>query len=210
MIINTKGGCGKSTIATNLAAAYAQRGEPAVLLDLDPQQSSIDWLELRPKNVPKIRGLSSDIKHLMMPHTKGTMIIDTPGSIQGKELKTYVKNAHTILIPVLPSPLDMRATAKFVEALLLMGRISKNKTRIAVVANRVQKQTRIYQGLKRFLNSLGIPFIAVLRESQNYIRAAEQGTSIFEARPSRVKDDLKQWKPLLRWLDSEASYPKKG
>lgn len=207
MVINPKGGCGKSTIATNLAASFALAGETTTLLDLDPQQSSMDWLALRPKNAAHIHGMGSDINQLLLPHTSGVMIIDTPAAIHGKQLKPYVKNAHNILIPVLPSPMDMRATAKFVEALLLMGRVSKEKTRIAVIANRVQQQTRIYQGLKRFLNSLGIPFIAILRESQNYVRAAEQGTTIFELRPSLVQQDLRQWKPLLKWINSSTSLP---
>lgn len=127
--------------------------------------------------------------------------------MRGKELKSYVRHAHTIIIPVLPSPIDMRATAKFIESVLLLGRVNKKKVRLAVVANRVRKQTRIYQGLRRFLDSLGIPFIAVLRESQNYIRAVDEGSSIFEAPRSRVEDDIAQWRPIIKWLNSSDSRP---
>ena len=207
MILNSKGGCGKSTISTNLAGYFANQGIETRLLDFDPQQSSIEWLQMRPEGRPRIRGLSANIDNIMMPNHKGVLIIDTPAGMRGKELKSYVRQAHTIIIPVLPSPIDMRATARFIESVLLLGRVDKKKVRLAVVANRVRKQTRIYQGLRRFLDSLGIPFIAVLRESQNYIRAVDEGLSIFEGAPSMVEDDLAQWRPIIKWLKSSDSRP---
>jgi chromosome partitioning protein len=207
MILNSKGGCGKSTISTNLAGYFAGQGIETRLLDFDPQQSSIEWLQARPEDRPRIKGLSANVDHIMVPNLKGVMIIDTPAGMRGKELKSYVQHAQTIIIPVLPSPIDMRATAHFIESVLLLGRVNKQKVRLAVVANRVRQQTRIYQGLRRFLKSLDIPFIAVLRESQNYIRAAEDGLSIFEGPPSRVEDDIAQWQPLIKWLKSSSSRP---
>jgi len=207
MILNSKGGCGKSTISTNLAGYFATQGVETRLLDFDPQQSSIDWLQMRSDDRPMIRGLSANIDNIMVPNHNGVLIIDTPAGMRGKELKSYVRQAHTIIIPVLPSPIDMRATARFIESVLLLGRVDKRKVRLAVVANRVRKQTRIYQGLRRFLDALDIPFIAVLRESQNYIRAADQGLTIFEAPRSRVEDDIAQWRPLINWLKSSDSRP---
>ncbi len=207
MILNSKGGCGKSTISTNLAGYYAGQGVETRLLDLDPQQSSIEWLQLRSKEKPPIYGLSANVDNILIPNYNGVMIIDTPAGMRGKELKAYVRHAHTIIIPVLPSPLDMRATARFIESVLLLGRVNKQKVRLAVVANRVRKQTRIYRGLQRFLDALEIPFIAVLRESQNYIRAVDNGRTIFEAPRSRVEDDLAQWRPIIKWLKSSESLP---
>jgi len=207
MILNSKGGCGKSTISTNLAGYYATQGIETRLLDLDPQQSSIEWLRMRPDERPLIRGLSANVDNILVPNHKGVLIIDTPAGMRGKELKAYVRHAHTIIIPVLPSPIDMRATAKFIESVLLLGRVNKQKVRLAVVANRVRKQTRIYRGLRRFLDALDIPFIAVLRESQNYIRAVDEGSTIFEAPRSRVEDDLAQWRPIIKWLKSSDSRP---
>lgn len=207
MVLNSKGGCGKSTISTNLAGFFAHKGVETRLLDLDPQQSSIEWLNMRSEKSPQIRGLSANVDNILVPNHKGVLIIDTPAGMRGKELKSYVRHAHTIIIPVLPSPIDMRATAKFIESVLLLGRVNKKKVRLAVVANRVRKQTRIYQGLRRFLDSLGIPFIAVLRESQNYIRAVDEGSSIFEAPRSRVEDDVAQWRPIIKWLNSSDSRP---
>lgn len=209
MVLNPKGGCGKSTIATNLASYYAGRGKSTYLIDFDLQGSSMDWLDARPESAPLIQGVLADDKEFLIPHGGGVMIMDAPAGVHGKQLKQYVKRAQTLLIPVLPSPMDMRATARFVEELLLVGRVSRDKTRIAVVANRVREQTRIYHSLERFLDSLSIPFITSLRDTQNYIRAAQQGMGIFELAPHEVKHDLEQWQPLLEWLDSSASMPGK-
>jgi chromosome partitioning protein len=207
MVLNPKGGCGKSTLATNLASYYALQGEPVYLVDFDVQGSSMDWLDARPQSAPAIQGVPADEKEFLIPHGKGVMIMDAPAGVHGKRLKQYVKRAQTLLIPVLPSPMDMRATAHFIEELLLVGRVSREKIRIAVVANRVREYTRIYHSLERFLDHLSIPFLTSLRDTQNYIRAAEQGLGIFERAPYEVRHDIEQWQPLLDWLASDASLP---
>ena len=51
------------------------------------------------------------------------------------------------------------------------------------------------------------PFISVLRETQNYVRAAERGLGIFELAPYAVRRDLDQWDPIIRWLNSKRSQP---
>lgn len=209
MVLNPKGGCGKSTLSTNLASYYALQGETVYLVDFDVQGSSMDWLEARAPAAATIEGVPADEKTFLVPHGGGVMIMDVPAGVHGKRLKQYVKRAQTLLIPVLPSPMDMRATARFVEELLLVGRVSREKTRIGVVANRVREWTRIYHSLERFLDTLSIPFLTSLRDSQNYIRAAEQGLGIFELPAYEARHDIEQWKPILEWLDSDASQPRK-
>lgn len=209
MVLNPKGGCGKSTIATNLASYYAARGETTYLVDFDIQGSSMDWLDARPADAPAIQGVLADESEFLIPHGDGVMVMDAPAGVHGKRLKQYLKRAQTLLIPVLPSPMDMRATARFVEELLLVGRVRRDKTRIAVIANRVREQTLIYHSLERFLEQLAIPFLTTLRDSQNYIRAAQQGQGIFELAPYEVKHDIEQWRPLLEWLDGRESLPGK-
>ena len=142
IILNPKGGCGKSTIATNLASYFALQGEHVAIADFDPQRSSLDWLAVRPSERPKIHGFAvEDSDELMIPLGSGYLIMDAPAGIHGKEMARLVKKGHTILIPVLPSPIDMRATARFIEELLLVGRVEREKTRIAVLANRVREHT---------------------------------------------------------------------
>lgn len=209
MILNPKGGSGKSTIATNLASYYAQQGESVAIADFDPQHCSLDWLAARPATRPHIEGFAvEDDDKLLIPHAPGYLIMDAPAGVHGKAMARLVKKAHTLLIPVLPSPIDMRTTARFIEELLLVGRIERERTRIAVLANRVRENTLIYHALQRFLASLGIPFLTHLRDTQNYIRAAESGLGIFDMAPAQVAHDLQQWQPLLAWLASPQSHPR--
>jgi chromosome partitioning protein len=210
MVLNAKGGCGKTTLATNLASYYASSGERVTLVDFDSQSSSLDWLAVRPAALAPIGACRAREGELLLPHKSGYLIMDLPAGVHGKALKPYVKLAQSVLIPVLPSPLDMRATARFIEELLLLGRVSRERTRIAVVANRVREHTLIYHSLERFLTSLQIPFLTALRDSQNYIRAAEQGVGIFELPPSQVEHDLEQWQPIVAWLASRDSLPLSG
>jgi len=202
MVLNPKGGCGKTTVATNLAGFYAVAGSKVALADFDPQGSSIDWLAARPAERPTIYHVSLDEEKdkLLLPLGMDYVIMDAPAAVHSKDLKRHVKRAQTLLIPVLPSPIDIRACARFVEELLLVGRVSRQETRIAVIANRVKEHTIIYHTLQRFLTSLGIPFLTTLRDSQNYIRAADRGLGITELPPALVEVDVEQWQPILRWL----------
>ncbi len=208
MVLNTKGGCGKSTVATNLASYFAYEQELNVALeDFDPQGSSMDWLQARPDYYPEIKGIRAYQDPARAPKNTDVVIIDAPAATYGKDMSSLVRRADTILIPVLPSPIDIRAAAQFIHDLLLQGKVSRKQTRIAVVANRVRENTRVYHTLEKFLKSLKIPFIATLRDTQNYIRSAEQGIGIFEMAPSSVYKDLEQWERLTRWLRSKRSLP---
>jgi len=207
MLLNAKGGCGKSTLASNLASYYAARGSAAALVDFDPQKSGLEWLNARSKNDWEIIGIDGTKTDMRIPRNIDVAIFDAPAGVSGKELTAMVKRAQTIIIPVLPSPIDIRAASHFIRDMLLVGKVSRKQTKIAVVANRVRENTKVYHTLEQFLNSLKIPFIATLRDTQNYIRAEEKGLGIFELAPSSVTQDIEQWEPLLNWLDSKRSLP---
>lgn len=207
MTLNPKGGCGKSTLATNMASFFASAGNRVALADLDPQQSSMEWLGARGDGYAEILGLNACRQPLRTPRNTEMLILDAPAAVHGKDLGTLVKKAETLVIPVLPSPIDMRACAHFIHELLTVGKVSRQQTKLAVVANRVRENTLIYQSLEAFLKKLRIPFVATLRDSQNYIRAAQGGVGIFEMAPSSVEPDLEQWQPMLRWLKSKRSLP---
>jgi len=201
MMMNSKGGCGKSTLATNLATFFAGAGNEVVLADCDPQASSLQWLKARQQyEAPAIEGYNAAKQGMRLPKSPDVVILDAPAGVHGAELSALTRHADTLLIPVLPSPLDMRAAADFIRELLTSGKVSRKETQVAVVANRVREYTRVYHSLEAFLSNLKIPFIGKLRDTQNYIRAADLGLGIFEMAPSAVEPDLEQWKPILRWL----------
>ena len=207
MLLNAKGGCGKSTLASNLASYYAAQGKAVALVDFDPQKSGLEWLAARSEDDWEIMGIDGTDESFRVPRNIDVVIYDVPAGISGKALTAMVKRAETIVIPVLPSPIDIRAASHFIRDLLLVGKVSRKQTKIAVVANRVRENTRVYHTLEAFLKSLKIPFVATLRDTQNYIRAEERGLGIFELAPSSVAQDVEQWEPLLNWLDSKRSLP---
>ena len=208
MVMNAKGGCGKSTLATNLAAYYASEGYETTLVDYDPQQSSLTWLAERPEDYAAITGLPGfreGLRH--MPRSTEYLIIDAPARSHGKELTELVRRAETILVPVLPSPIDIKACAVFIKELRGVGRVARREAKLAVVANRVRENTLIFEELDEYLSHLRVPYIAALREAQNYIRAYQRGLGIHELPPYLAWPDWEQWDPLLEWLDSRRSRP---
>jgi len=210
IVLNTKGGCGKTTIATNLASQYANLGLSTSLMDYDPQGSSTRWLSLRSKERPQIDGVEAHKKprgnvtrvwqNRIIPDTD-RVIIDAPAGVDHSQLLEFVRQVDTILIPVLPSPIDIHAATHFVEDLLLVAKVRQVGVRVGVVANRAKKNTKIYHSLERFLKTLHLPFITTLRDTQNYVRAAERGIGIHEMWDKRVEEDKVHWQPVIAWLE---------
>ncbi|MCW8903699.1 MULTISPECIES: AAA family ATPase [Sedimenticola] len=203
MLMNAKGGCGKTTLATNIATWFADEGATVALADFDPQGSSLDWLEARKdyEGIPDIEAIDAT-KGVVKP-ARGTdfLIMDAPAGTHGAEIDRMLKQVQSLIVPVLPSPIDMRACRRFLEELLSSGRVSRKQTKIAIVANRTRENTLIYRQLEEYLAHLELPFLTHLRESQNYIRAAERGLGIFEMAPSQVWQDIELWDPILEWLE---------
>ena len=215
IILNPKGGCGKSTIATNIASYFAIKGKKVTLADCDPQGSSKDWLSVRPDIYSAINGIVVNDDRLKIPRNSEVLIIDTPAAVAEKRLSKYLRKAQSLIMPIIASPIDIRAAEKFLEELLSFKGTINNKIKIATVANRVREDTLIAAKLEYYLdnvklpNGKKLPFMTMLRASQNYIHAAERGLSIFELPPSKTYYDREQWAPLLRWLNSKRSLPSK-
>jgi len=214
LVLNSKGGSGKTTLATNLAVYYALRGRAVVLVDFDRQRSSLDWLAARPPNRPPIQGADGcDGRTVKVPGDTDYVIMDAPAALHGRGVSELVRRAQTVVVPVLPSALDLRAAARFHQELTHVSKLANHEVRIATVANRVREKSPSRFALEEFLRSLEmpdgkhLPFAAVLRNSQNYVRAAERGLGVWEIAPSAVAHDLELWRPLLRWLNSRAGTP---
>ena len=211
LVLNSKGGCGKTTIATSLASYFAGLGKQTAMVDYDPQGSSSKWNRIRSEDRPPIHAIAAYREtrntnatrawQLAPPVGTERVVIDAPAGVHGFHLEDYVRRVDTILIPVLPSSIDIYAASDFIRDLLLVGRARVHKTRLAVIANRVRARTNSYQALRNFLHTLNIPFVAALRDTQNYVRAAEQGIGIHDLPPHLVQRDIEQWQTLLDWLD---------
>ncbi len=210
VILNPKGGCGKSTLVTNLAACYANRGTIPAVMDYDPQGSTIAWLDRRSAELPAIHGIAAYKKsmqatrswQLRVPNDTDTLLIDSPASIDHDDLRELTRDSTSILVPVLPSSMDIHAASRCIADLLLVAKVDRSDRKLAVVANRTRKHTKSFGKLMRFLDSLGIPIIAVLRDTQNFVRSAEQGIGVCEMPPSKVRPDIEQLENIVTWLDA--------
>ena len=216
LVLNPKGGSGKTTVATNLASYFASMGDRPLLTDNDAQGSSTRWLKKRKPEQAFIHGVAAFERNSRMtrawqmrtPSDARHVVVDTPAAILGQDMPELTRGADAIIVPVLPSDIDIHAFSKCIADLLLIAKVRRDENRIGVVANRVKRNTLVFQSLMRFLETLRIPVIATLRDSQNYVRAAEQGVGLHEMKTNLVEQDLKDWEPLLGWLRAkEASDP---
>lgn len=208
MVLNSKGGCGKSTLATNIAAYYANEGKNVVLADFDPQESSLHWLKLRPGDRPGIRGIAAYKDGLNgLNGSTDYVVMDAPARSHGPELRALLEHVETVVMPVLPSEIDMQASRSFLEELSTTARFARREARLALVGNRVREYTVIYDNLDEFLRSQRPAYLGSLRDAQNYVRAFKRGLSIFELPEYLAWPDWGQWEPLIEWLDGPLSQP---
>lgn len=209
LVANAKGGCGKTTLSTSLAGYYASRGHDVTLLDLDPQQSASHWCKQRQQNGRQdIRLLSAPLdSHFhagklqeVLRQSSDLLIIDSPAGLNGSALDALLNISRVVFVPMLPSPIDIRAATRFIQAVMLSPANRRRPKRLAVIANRARERTRIYAQLERFLISLKIPFLTTLRDTQLYVRAAGEGCAILDLREAE-QQDRDAWRTIIEWLE---------
>jgi chromosome partitioning protein len=202
LVANSKGGVGKSTLASNLAGFYAGRGERTMLGDLDRQQSIGSWLKLRPQTAASI--CSWDFSHngvAKPPRDVTHIVLDTPAGITGNALKDAVRVAAKIIVPLQPSIFDIHATHDFLGKLAEHGATIANG-RVAIVGTRVDARTRAASQLERYVQDTGVPFLGFLRDSQIYVQLAAHGLTLWDVAPAKVQQDIDQWKPIINWTSN--------
>lgn len=208
LIINSKGGSGKTTLTTNIASYFASQSIRTSILDCDPQGSSLQWLRNRPSQdihgangAPTSSSAPLSSMKMWIPDNTETLIIDAPAGTKGMLLQNLVRRSNFIVIPVAPSPIDIHATAGFIKDLYLTGGARNTKAKIAVVANRVRTGSPGYEPLERFLTALKLPFLSRISDSDNYIRAVQKGLGVFEMEESQTLPERQEFMPILRWLE---------
>ncbi len=202
VVANPKGGVGKSTLSSNIAGYFARQGHAVMLGDVDRQQSSRLWLKLRPDNLPQIQSWDITDDHIARP-PKGTthIVLDTPAGLHGPGLEAVMKLADKVVVPLQASVFDIYATQDFLAELAGRRKGDKaHKTQLAVVGNRIKDHTKATEHLKEFLQTLDIPLLGLLRDTQNYAHLAAHGLSLWDVAATKVEKDLDQWAPILKWL----------
>jgi chromosome partitioning protein len=200
VVANPKGGVGKSTLATNIAGYLVSLGHSVMLGDADRQQSSKLWLGLRPAAARPIAGWDVGTGDGIAKPPKGTthVVLDTPGGLHGKRFNEIIKMADKVVVPLQPSVFDIFATKAFLDQ--LAEHRHGGKLQVGLVGMRVDSRTLSADKLQDFVGSLGLPVLATLRDTQNYIHLAARGLTLFDVAPGRVGKDLEQWHSLCDWL----------
>jgi len=202
LVASSKGGCGKTTIATNLAAHFATDGKNTVLVDADRQGSSQRWAEKRaglPGAVLALSGLRRDWASRLPPDAQ-RVVVDGPAGIRPSELSELLDDVDTLLIPVLPSRIDLEATEAFLSDVAELPRIKRNKVAVGLIANRLKPWTTASQQALDDMKRLPFPVVGQLRDTQGYVLVASLGKGIFDYNSEVIRSHQDDWEKILRWL----------
>lgn len=212
LVANSKGGCGKTTLATNLAAWFANRGSSTALMDFDPQGSSMHWLGLRPDAANSIAGIAAygevgggqtrNFRNRLPRHIE-RLVVDSPAGLLGTELYHRISEADLILVPILPSPIDIHSAARFIGEIQMTGCLKEQNKQLLVIANRVRRNTVMFAELNRFLEKLGLPRVTYTRDTQLYTRAAAGGLGISDLKDSRSREEREHWSRIGAWIERQ-------
>jgi len=202
LVANPKGGCGKTTLAVNLAGVLAREGHQTFLWDLDRQRSAFEWLALRSQDLPRVARLGATEDDPKLPRGDSWLVMDSAAGLHGKNLAHAIKPSHKVLVPIQPSLFDMAAAQDFLAVLAEEKAVRKHKTFVGIVGMRVDARTRAAATLEAFLRQFDLPVITFLRDTVLYANAALSGKSIFDLPPSLIERDAEQWQPLLDWVEN--------
>lgn len=202
LVASSKGGVGKTTIATHLAAHAALEGLRTVLVDADPQHSSTRWAERRAELESAVLPLDGTKKSWArhVPEDTQRIVIDAPAGATVDSLEGFLEDAECLVVPVLPSTLDIDATVGFLNGIAKHPRVRRGQLRVGLVGNRLRPWTNASQQAVALLEQWPYPVVAQLRDSQAYVVLVGLGRSLFDYHSQNVRDHQEDWAPLLKWV----------
>jgi len=204
-IINRKGGSGKTTLATHVAAWLSRRGDSVMLGDVDRQQSAVPWIKRRQARAPggaPLVGWAVDARNVLRPPVGVRhIVLDTPGGLHGFDLSRLLMNVHVVLMPVCDSVFDRESASDCLAELRMHPRVASGRVVVAVVGMRLDPAPRAQARLREWARERGVPLVGALQEGRAYALVAEQGLTLFDRTPSKVQPELAQWDSVVGWLN---------
>jgi chromosome partitioning protein len=202
LVASSKGGAGKTTIATNLAAWFALDGKRTALLDADRQHSATRWAEKRAAMDTAVLPIDGTRKGWKdrLPNDIERLVVDAAAGDMADELEGVLEKADAVLVPVNPSMIDLEATVPFLNSLAALPRVKKGRLPVALVGNRLKPWTSASQQAIGQLKAWPYPVIAELRDTQAYVLMVALGKSVFDYRSEQIRGHQDDWAPLLKWL----------
>ena len=205
-IVNQKGGTGKTTLATNLAAAFADT-EQVLLLDADPQGSSRDWADNHPRlrlTVKETDGrrLVEDVRQ-ESPQYHWVIIDGPPGT--SRTSADAVRAADLVLIPAKPGPFDVWAASDIVDAVRARQENSRNWLLAAFVITMSKPRTNLGRQVQAALEDYGLPALeSRTTERVAYPQMAIEGKSVLEGRDRTAKAEILAMRDEIERLFDDA------